>query len=380
MDWDLGKFWKQDWMSWTITIMMILLCVTGVLFIRSAQAGEEGALSRVWVSQAVYMCIGLVVYFIVMMIDYRLYIRFSWLIYIVSMVLLVAVLVVGEEVNTTKGWLRIAGVGIQPAEPAKLAMTLLMATFLGSIKIDPTRVFNIIVALVIFLIPLGLVFLQPDFGSAIVMVPVAFAIMYVAGAKKTHLLIIAIIGFTLSLLLWHDFIPGVKLKQYQKDRILSFTDHNRDWQGTGYQLRQTKIAMGSGGVFGKGYMKGTQSRMGYLPKAIRHSDAIVSVVGEEVGFLGCTALLIVYAILLLVGINIGIRSVEKTGKLVCAGIVVILFVHVYENVGMALGIMPITGIPLPLISNGGSFAIIVMGALGIIQSVNIHPKPQKNFI
>ena len=222
------------------------------------------------------------------------------------------------------------------------------------------------VALGLVGLPLVLIMIEPDLGSAMVLMPIGFGLMFVAGVRVKHLVLVTLLGMALTPLAW------LKLKDYQKDRLTVFLNPNRDPLGDGWNLNQSLIAVGSGGVSGKGYLQGTQNLLGYLPRTVTPNDFLFSVIAEEKGFVGSACVVGLYAVILFSGLRIAANARDRLGMLLATGVVAMLFFHVFINVGMTIGLMPVTGLPLPLLSYGGSFVLASMTALGLLQNVWIH--------
>jgi rod shape determining protein RodA len=215
-------------------------------------------------------------------------------------------------------------------------------------------------------VPFLLILVEPDLGSALVLAPVALVMLWVAGARGKHLLWVVALGLVLSPLAWWH------LKPYQRQRLTVFLNPARDPLGAGWNLNQSLIAVGSGGPTGKGYLQGTQNLLGYLPRTVTPNDFLFSVIAEEQGFVGSLGVVGLYAVLLWRGWRIAAEARDRLGMLLATGIITMLFVHVFVNVGMTIGLMPVTGVPLPLLSYGGSFVLVTMTALGLLQNVWIH--------
>lgn len=375
MNFDPKKILSQNWL---LFLCMLVLCVIGILFIRSAQFTTDIiALNTAWKSQLQWLGLGLIGYFTLMMIDFRKFITYSPLFYGTALFFLIFVLLPtpwSREVYGSRSWLYFGFFHIQPAEMAKISLILLLSLYLGRPKLELKKIQYLIVSLVILGVPLLLILKQPDLGSAMVMVPLTFVMMFVAGIYKRYLITLILAGCLFASAVYFDMVPGFKLKPYMKARITSFIDPTSDPRGSGYQLLQTLNAIGTGGTWGKGYTHSTQNRLGYLPRYVAHTDAIFAVIAEEVGFVGSAAILLVYTLLLACIIQVAARVADNSGRLLCVGVGTVLFIHLFQNVGMTIGVMPITGIPLPLISHGGSFLIITLCSLGLVQSVWIHRK------
>jgi rod shape determining protein RodA len=316
--------------------------------------------------QIVWAVLGLGVLLGFAVFDYHRLRDLAWPVYLFVLFLLLVVLFLGVKSHGARRWFRVFGIMLQPSELGKLAVILALARYLG----NPARLMKeprvLLLALAIMGVPFLLIMKEPDLGTAMVLVPLTFVMMFVAGVPVRNLAVISLAGLMLLPLGWFG------LGDYQKERILVFFDPGRDPLGAGWNKMQSEIAVGSGGLTGKGYLKGTQNVLGYLPNDVAPTDFIYSVIAEETGFVGSALILALYAGVLTAGMRVAFRAREKFGRLLVAGVMTLIFTHVLINVAMTIGLMPITGIPLPLISYGGSFMITTMAALGLVQSVHIR--------
>ncbi len=277
------------------------------------------------------------------------------------------VLAVGKTVHGSRSWLGLGGLGIQPAEFVKLTVIVAVAYYLFHRSSEMRRRWGtVMTALALTGVPVLLILAQPDLGSAMVLIPICLTLALIAGVRVKHLALLILAGVLVAPLAW------TQLKSYQKDRLLVFLDPDRDPTGAGWNLNQSLIAVGSGGLTGKGYLQGTQNLLGYLPRTVASNDFLFSVIAEEKGFIGSVAVVGIYAVILFRGLRIAGQARDRLGLLVATGVVAMLFCHVFINIGMTIGLMPITGLPLPLLSYGGSFVLASMTALGLLQNVWIH--------
>lgn len=355
-------------LDWLLLAAMVALAVGSVSFIYSASyRGPGQPMPMFYQSQMMWFGIGLALYLGVALVDYRLICQWATVWYVLAALLLLLVLVAGVKVYGARRWLGWRGMGIQPAELAKLAVIVGLAYYLFHRTPEQRRHWGTVWgALVLVGMPFVLIMVEPDLGSALVLVPVAFGMMFVAGVRVKHLVVVAALGLCLSpLALW-------QMKKYQRERLTVFLHRDRDPLGTGWNLNQSLIAVGSGGATGKGYLQGTQNLLGYLPRTVTPNDFLFSVIAEEKGFVGSLCVVGLYAVLLLRGLAIAASARDRLGMLLATGIVVMLFVHVFVNIGMTIGLMPVTGVPLPLLSYGGSFVLVTMTGLGLLQNVWIH--------
>ena len=361
-------------LHWPSLFLMTGLCAFGVMVIYSATHTSESAdLRNAAVQQAAWVGLGLVCFFLLSFSDYHRWVAQGWLWFAAGLFLLILVLVFGREVNGAKSWIRLGPVGFQPAEVMKLAFLAGACALLVSLR-ERMEQFRTVLALVgLALIPVILILRQPDLGSAAVFMPMCFGLLFAGGTRLRYLLIPAGAGLAAVLAIYIYVGQMGKelpfLKTYQNNRIRTFFDPNLDPLGAGWTIRQSIIAIGSGGVSGKGYLRGDQNLYGFLPKNIAYNDFIFSVLGEEWGFFGGAALILGQAGLLLCIAWIGWHAPDFPGRLLAGGILGMLFTHFFINVGMTIKVVPITGIPLPFVSYGGTFLAVCMAAMGLMQSI-----------
>jgi rod shape determining protein RodA len=355
-------------MNWLLVVAMMLLAVGSIAFIYSASYGGPGQpMPSLFKWQAIWFGVGLSVFLVTALVDYRLICQWAAVWYALAIGLLVLVLVIGSPVHGARSWLGIGRLGIQPVEFAKLAVIVAISYYLFHQSAETKKRWATIAgALGLVLVPAVLILAQPDLGSTLVLIPICFGLMFVAGVRVKHLVAVALMGLMLMPIAW------LKLKTYQKNRLTVFLNPNRDPLGAGWNLNQSLIAVGSGGWSGKGYLQGTQNQLGYMPRPVTPSDFLFSVIGEEKGFVGSLCVVGLYAVILFSGLRIAAEARDRLGMLLATGVVAMLFFHVFINVGMTIGLMPITGLPLPLLSYGGSFVLASMTALGLLQNVWIH--------
>jgi len=317
--------------------------------------------------QGVFIAIGLGIMVAVMLVDYRKYRDRGAAFYVVLVVMLLAVLSpLGSSSKGTQGWFQLpGGFQIQPSEIAKILLIIALAGYLAQHRgdLDTKR---LAVTCALAGVPLALVMLQPDLGTAIVMTVIVVAMIAVAGVRGRHLAIIALVALVGVV----GVVQAGVLKQYQVDRLTSFLDQSKNKSGSTYNLDQSKTAIGNGGVVGQGLFKGSQTSGSFVPE--QHTDFIFTVVGEELGFFGGATMLALFAIIVWRTWRTAQLSSDFSGTLICTGIMAMIAVHVFENVGMTMGIMPITGIPLVFVSYGGSATIAGFAAIGLVLNVHLH--------
>ena len=359
---------------WPSLLLMLGLCAAGIFIIYSATHGSEMAdLKHASTQQVAWVGLGLVCFFVLAFSDYHRWVAQGWWWFGGGLFLLLVVLVFGREVNGAKSWLRFGPIGFQPAEVMKLAFLVGSTALLVALK-DRIEKFRTVLALVgLALIPVILILRQPDLGSAAVFLPMCFGLLFAGGTRLRFLLIPVGLGLAgmLAIYLWvgHFGKDLPFLKTYQNNRIRTFFDPNLDPLGAGWTIRQSIIAIGSGGLTGKGFLRGDQNLYGFLPKNIAYNDFIFSVLGEEWGFVGGALLILGQAALLLCIAWIGLRAPDFEGRLLAGGVLGMLFTHFFINVGMTIKVVPITGIPLPFVSYGGTFLAVCMAAMGLMQSI-----------
>jgi len=376
-------FRKMGGMATALPLVLVLaaLCVASYFAITSATYLNE-KLQDAPVSQLRYDIAGLIVFLVIALTPYQLFLRISPVLYAVGVVLLIAVFIphLGRKVYNAYSWIRIGGFGFEPTEFAKIAFILCLAWFLQVRERKIENFSTVLMAWALTLIPFVLILKQPALGSASVFFPVCFCMLFAAGARLRYIVlpIIAVAAFiTLTFYwvhVWNKPVPF--LKPFQLYRVKVFFDPKLDPKGAGWQADQSTIAIGSGGLNGKGWRQGTQNVLGYLPKNTSYNDLIFSVVGEEFGFRGGAALIICEGTVLLWCVWVAARARDKVGALLAVGVMTMLFTHIFVNIGMTIQVVPITGIPLPFISYGGTFVIACLAAMGLVQSVWVH---RKNF-
>ena len=380
------SFRRFDWLGFAT--MLVLIAVGTVAVWSAGTARTEVFFHTMWIRNLTTAAVGLVLYLALALFDYRKWIGLlSVPAYVLSLVFLVAVLLVGSEQFGGRRWLWF----FQPSEVAKPAVILLLAALFGEGKRSGFLGFVLAGALVA--LPVMLILLEPDLGTALTLVPAVVVVLLCAGVWRRGLLTVIAIGGILVMTVlgavYEAERPGVSperrahimrlvpLKDHQVRRVRTFLFPDEDRQGAGYNLRQAKISIGSGGFAGKGIGRGETNHLKYLPPAISMNDFIFCVYAEETGFVGSLALLALFGLLLSSCCRTAFVSATGAGRLLALGVATLIFAHVYINIAMSIGILPITGLPLPFISSGRTFLIMVMCALGLVQSVSIHGKEIK---
>lgn len=354
-------------MDSVMLITVFLLMATGILFIYSACYRQDDIpVADFYRKQMLWCVIGLIAALIAGLTDYRRLFKLTGWIYAATIILLVLVMIVGTEINGARRWINFFGIHVQPAEIAKLGVIITLARYLGRPGRNLRSAKTLITSLLLAGIPFLLIVKQPDLGTAAVLLPITMAMLFVAGIPMKRLAMLCLIGLMFLPVGWFA------LGEYQKERILVFFDPSRDPHGAGWNKTQSQIAVGSGGIAGKGFLKGTQNILGFLPRTVAPTDFIFSVIAEELGFMGSSLILCLFGGFCTAGIRTSIRAPDLFGCLLAVGIVTMVFSHVFVNIAMTIGLMPITGLPLPLISYGGSFMVSIMLAIGLMQSVYVR--------
>jgi len=388
-------------LDWPLILAVVGLMVMGGLFVASATLASDGVAGTPWlrrgyVRQVVWYGLGLGLAGAVSFRSYRRLSRWALLVYWVAIVLLIAVLIPG--IGSTQGWgarrwLLVGPFQFQPSEFAKIATVFALASYLGR-PVDEVRRLSVFLrSLGLCVLPFVLILKEPDLGSALVILPVGVTMMFVAGVPTRYLVRVIGAGAAVVTLLLVDILWAptewqlVKLEPYQRRRLMvyfgkSFIPPNateaertqalRAYRDASHNVDQALISVGSGGLTGKGWRQGTQNALGYLPRAVAHNDFIFSVIAEESGFLGSVTVLGLYAVVLFAGIRTASQARDRLGRLLAAGVVAIFFAHVFVNIGMNIRLMPVTGIPLPLLSYGGTSVVCSLIALGLLHNIHLH--------
>jgi rod shape determining protein RodA len=359
---DLSAPWRH--VDVVLLVVTALVAAIGLLMVFSATRRFDGGTAIV-ARQAFFVLLGAVTMAVISVIDYRRITDWWPIIYTAGIVLLLGVLTpLGSTVNGTKGWYQFGPVVLQPAELGKLATIIAVAAFLGSVEsVDLQR---LAVALGLIGAPTLLTLLQPDLGSALVFIVAGLGMLVVAGVRLRHLMVLLVVGVVAVF----GILSSDTLDEYQRDRLTAAFNPEGVSEAAGYNVRQAQTAISSGGLTGYGFGNGPSTRLGYVPA--QQTDFIFTVAGEEFGFVGAGTLVLLFGVMIWRIWRIAQLASDAVGRLLCVGVMSMLLFHIFENVGMNLGIMPITGIPLPLVSQGGSSVLASFVALGLVQSVHMH--------
>jgi rod shape determining protein RodA len=389
---------RESGIEWSLWIAVLGLMVVGTAFIFSTTGTQELARNAAWydwtaMRQVFAYILGLGVVFALNLVDYGRLARWALVAYWLSIVLLVGVYVFGISRHGARRWLDLGPIQFQPSELAKLTFLFAMANFLSRPAGELRSPALFVKALAMAFLPFALILKQPDLGSSLVFISMSLVMMFVAGVPQRYIMKLVGGAVLLMTLIVVDIIfapPGlrlIKLHDYQRNRLLVYFDADfaprnatPEQRLRGVQLKrqmswnveQALISVGSGGLTGKGWREGTQHKLGYLPRLGAHNDFIFSVIAEEKGFLGSVIVLTLYGVILFTGIKIAGEARDRLGRLLASGVVALLFTHVFVNIGMNIKMMPVTGIPLPLLSAGGTSVLCSMVALGILQNVHLY--------
>ena len=365
---NLLYYWRR--MDGTLFMVILALAGLGILIIGSAthvNMANDPARFAFISRQAIYFCIGLIAAGFCMRYDYRTLYRWAPVLYIINCIMLIVVRVAGTSALGAQRWIQLGPITLQPSEFAKVLMIICLARFLSGHKGGFRTWKSLLPVAAMMVPPFLLVFIQPDLGTSLVFCAICFGMLFLSGLRmKLVGQVIAVVAAVFPFLWFFVF------HEYQKNRVLVLFDPNIDPFGSGYHVIQSKISIGSGGFIGQGLFSGTQSQLNFLPE--NHTDFIFSVIGEELGFVGAIFLLFLYFLLLYRAIMISRASGDSFGSLLASGIFSMWLFQVFINVGMTLGIMPVTGIPLPFISYGGSALMVNMLCAGLLMNIYVRRK------
>ena len=352
---DLSKF------DWAMFLIVCLFSALSFFFVWSASSEQFAYKQIIWVG------IGMGICFILLVFDYFVIAKFSYIYYVIMLIGLVLVLLFGKTVYGAQRWLILGPITIQPSEFMKIALILALSRYF-MYKDNVSKISNILIPLFLTILPMILIIKQPDLGTSLTLMPIFFAIVYIAGARLKYIFYVILVGLSAMPLLWF-FV----LKSYQKARIISlFWPDKVSKLGEGYHKIQSLIAIGSGGTWGSGWGNGIQSQLNFLPQG--HTDFIFSVIAEEWGFLRSCAVLCLYLIFLACSIGIALKTRESYGRLIVTGFTTMFATQIFINIAMTIGLAPITGLPLPFVSYGGSSLLSSFIALSFILSVRLRTR------
>jgi rod shape determining protein RodA len=361
-------------LDWTLAAVTLGILVIGTLLVWSATAPNDllthGHPTAYLKKQVVNVFIGLVLAVLVLATDHRWVRILAPLVYVASVIGLLLVLVMGSTINGSRSWLMLGGMSIQPAEFAKLAVVIGMALIVAERTEGSRRrrvgTPEVLLMLAVAGLPAALILLQPDLGTMLVLSATVFGVLAVSGVGRGWLVTLAAGGVAAATVA----VSAGVLKQYQINRFMAFTNPGLDPRGAGYNTTQARIAIGNGGLFGQGIFGGSQTRSGFVPE--QHTDFIFTVAGEELGLVGAGILILLFAVLLWRALMISFNSDDMFGRVAAAGIACWFAFQTFQNIGMCLGIMPVTGVPLPLVSYGGSSMFASLMAIGLLQNIHLR--------
>ncbi|MCP2619721.1 rod shape-determining protein RodA [Candidatus Aminicenantes bacterium AC-334-K16] len=352
--------WRE--IDWVLLVVACLLAFIGLAMIYSCTRllPENYALR-----QLVWLVICLLALFLLLYIDYHFLVEYSYYFYGLLLVVLAGLVFMGERIAGTRSWIRFSFFQIQPSEIMKLALILVLARYFADYRRDKITTVDFLIVSWLAVLPIGLIAWQPDLGTALGLFPIYLGAVFLAGINRKLVVVLVLVGLAIGLLGWNFF-----LLDYQKERLLTVVFPERDPLGSGYQIQQSKIAIGSGGFSGKGFGQGSQSQLRFLPA--RHTDFIFSVLGEEFGFIGVVIVLGLYALLLLRIFQSSLKAKDRMGVYIAFLVGVVFAFQFFINILMTVGLAPVTGIPLPLISYGGSSLLTHFLALSLVINVRMR--------
>ena len=348
--------------NWIIIFCLIFLGLVGVASLYSAAGSDWNPWAR---NHLIRLIFGFCLMFVIAFIPSHFFMKYSVLSFILGVLALILVKIIGS--GSVQRWISFGSINFQPSEIMKLALILILAKYFDHIsKIQLNKLIPYIIPILIIMIPGFLVISQPDLGTGLTIILLGLSILFFVGISMKFVIFSILISISSVPFIWQQ------LYEYQKNRILVFLNPEMDSLGSGYQIIQSKIAIGSGGLFGKGYLLGTQSRLNYLPE--KHTDFIFTLISEELGFLGSISIILVFCLLIASIMKISFKVDSLFSKVVVFGIGFLIFLYLSLNIGMVCGLLPVVGAPLPLVSYGGTSLLTVLIGVGIVLSINIHDK------
>lgn len=352
--------------DWTLLGIVLAICLLGVLNIYSASAPYKLVGAPYYLKQLNWMIFGLIISLLICSVDYHIFEDFAYWLYGILVLLLLAVLLVGKTSLGATRWLDLGLFTIQPSELLKIGIILTFARFFNNYHaVGGLSVKDMLYPLTLLGVPAALIMKQPDLGTATLVALIAFSMAFFVGFRWSTVVTFVVVTIPLAWFTW-----AVYMKPYQKNRVLDFINPERSRLGSGYHIIQSKIAVGSGGLLGKGYVKGTQAQLRFLPE--QHTDFAFSVYAEEWGFVGTLVLIVLYLCLVMWGLTIARRCNDRLGALLAVGVTAMLFWHSVINIGMVIGLFPVVGVPLPFFSYGGTSMITSMVGVGILQNISMR--------
>ncbi|MBV7387956.1 rod shape-determining protein RodA [Pasteurellaceae bacterium TAE3-ERU1] len=357
-----GGLWARLHLDFWLFLGLVVISAYGLIMLYSA----SGASEAMFQSRVIQIALGFTVMIVMAQLPPRFYERIAPYLYVIGIVLLILVDVIGTTSKGAQRWLNLGLFRFQPSEIVKLSVPLMVAVYLGRQKLPPTLL-STFIALAMIFVPTILVAIQPDLGTSILVSASGLFVVFLAG-MSWRLIAVAVVGLA-------GFIPIMwyfLMHDYQRTRVMTLFDPESDPLGAGYHIIQSKIAIGSGGLFGKGWMQGTQSQLEFLPEP--HTDFIFAVLGEEHGLIGVLILLAIYMFIIIRGLMIAGKADTSFGRILTGALILIFFVYIFVNIGMVSGILPVVGVPLPLVSYGGTSFVTLMAGFGLIMSIHTHKR------
>lgn len=353
---------KLAQVNWLIVSLILLLGGLGVAMLYSAAGGSFDP----WANrQAIRFGVAFIGMLVVAVLPNRLLMHYAYLFYFFCLILLVVVEAVGHIGMGAQRWISVGGLNLQPSEVMKLALVLALARYYhGMLPEDVNRPVMILPPLLLIGLPVVLILLQPNLGTATITGAIGVSLLFAAGLYWRYFIAVGVAGLAAIPIAWQF------LHDYQKRRVETFLNPEADPLGAGYNIMQSKIAIGSGGLFGTGFMQGTQSQLDFLPE--KHTDFIFTMIAEEFGFIGAGSVIAIYILLIILGLATAIRSRSRFGAMVAIGVTVMLLLHVTINIGMVMGLLPVVGVPLPLLSYGGTMIFAIMFGFGLLLNSYVH--------
>ena len=350
-------------LHWLFVVLLILTACIGFAMLYSAGGGNLDP----WASrQMVRFGVGLIGMVVVALTDIRFWLRYAYAFYFIMLVMLVAVEVAGFVGMGAQRWISFGIFNVQPSEFMKAALVVALARYFHGGSLDDVgRPMFLVPPILMVAAPAFLILRQPDLGTTLMIVMASLAMFFVAGVRMWKFVTLGVLGLVSAPVAWFTL-----LREYQKQRILTFINPESDTLGSGYHIIQSKIALGSGGMFGKGFMQGTQSHLNFLPE--KQTDFIFTMLAEELGLVGGLVLIALYTLLLLYGLSISLSSRNHFGRLVGIGVTMTFFLYVFINIAMVMGLIPVVGVPLPLVSYGGTAMLTILFGFGLLLGVHIH--------
>ncbi len=354
---------KLEQLHWLLISLIIILAFIGFVMLYSAGGGSF----RPWlVRQLGFFCIFFPLMIFIAVTDIKIWFRAAYAFYAIALTLVLIVDITGHNAMGATRWFRIGSLTIQPSEIMKVCTVFALARYFYNIEAaNIGKIKFIIVPIALIAVPAFFIFYQPDLGTAAILSMVGVSVLFLAGVRIWKFVSVGIVVLATIPFGWHFL-----LYDYQKQRILTFLNPNNDPLGSGYNIIQSKIAIGSGGLFGKGYLNGTQGQLNFLPE--KQTDFIFTMLSEELGFLGSVFTIAVYSAIIAIGISIAMKTKHQYGRLLVMGVINIFFIHMFINIGMVMGLIPVVGAPLPFVSYGGTIMASMMIGFGLVLNVDLH--------